>query len=138
MVVENAERFGLSQLHQLRGRVGRGNAKSYCILVSDSESPTAKARLDTMCRNRSGFRIAEEDLRQRGPGDFFAVGGVIKQSGIGGSVYSAVTADPAMIDTASAAARELVLRDPELTDPEYSRLREAIKKVTGECENIIN
>lgn len=138
MVVENAERFGLSQLHQLRGRVGRGNAKSYCILVSDSDSPTAKARLDTMCRNRSGFKIAEEDLRQRGPGDFFAVGGVIKQSGIGGSVYSAVTADPAMIDTASAAARELVLSDPELSSPEYASLREAVKKVTGECENIIN
>ena len=138
MVVENAERFGLSQLHQLRGRVGRGNAKSYCILVSDSKSPTAVARLETMCKNRSGFRIAEEDLRQRGPGDFFAVGGVIKQSGMGGSVYSAVTADPSLIDGASVAAREIVLADPGLTSPEYARLRQKVQSITGECENIIN
>ncbi len=138
MVVENAERFGLSQLHQLRGRVGRGNAKSYCILVSDSRSPRARERLDTMCKNRSGFKIAEEDLRQRGPGDFFAVGGVIKQSGAGVSVYSAVTADPLLIDAASAAARELVLADPTLSAPEMMRLRTKVQELTGEYENIIN
>ena len=138
MVVENAERFGLSQLHQLRGRVGRGNAKSYCILVSDSKSPRAKERLDTMCKNRSGFRIAEEDLRQRGPGDFFAVGGVIKQSGAGGSVYSAVTADPTLIDAASSAAKEIVLSDPRFSSPELQKLGEKVRLLTGEYENIIN
>jgi len=138
MVVENAERFGLSQLHQLRGRVGRGTAKSYCILVSDSKSPKAKQRLDTMCKNRSGFKIAEEDLRQRGPGDFFAVGGIIKQSGAGGSVYSAVTADPRIIEAASASAREIVSADPLLTSPEYRLLRKKVEELTGEYENIIN
>ena len=72
MIVENAERFGLSQLHQLRGRVGRGSAKSYCILVSDSKGDSAKSRLDVMKSTFDGFRIAEYDLGERGPGDFFA------------------------------------------------------------------
>ncbi|MBQ8249593.1 MAG: ATP-dependent DNA helicase RecG [Clostridia bacterium] len=72
MIVENAERFGLSQLHQLRGRVGRGSAKSYCILVSDSKGDSAKSRLEVMKSTFDGFRIAEYDLGERGPGDFFA------------------------------------------------------------------
>lgn len=71
MIIENAERFGLSQLHQLRGRVGRGNAKSYCVLISDSKSETAQERLAIMKKYSDGFKIADEDLKQRGPGDFF-------------------------------------------------------------------
>ncbi|MBO4355364.1 MAG: ATP-dependent DNA helicase RecG [Clostridia bacterium] len=71
MIVENAERFGLSQLHQLRGRVGRGKYKSWCILVSNSDTEQARARLDTLCRKSSGYEIASADLAQRGPGDFF-------------------------------------------------------------------
>ena len=71
MVVENAERFGLSQLHQLRGRVGRGQAKSSCILVTDAKGEEAKARMRIMCETTDGFKIADEDLRLRGPGDFF-------------------------------------------------------------------
>ena len=71
MIVENAERFGLSQLHQLRGRIGRGSAKSYCILVSDAKGDTARQRLLTMKKYSDGFQIADEDLRLRGPGDFF-------------------------------------------------------------------
>ena len=71
MIVENAERFGLSQLHQLRGRIGRGSAKSYCILVSDAKGDTARQRLLTMKKYSDGFKIADEDLRLRGPGDFF-------------------------------------------------------------------
>jgi ATP-dependent DNA helicase RecG len=71
MIVENSERFGLSQLHQLRGRVGRGDAKSWCILVSDTESADAKARLTALCDTTDGYEIAEFDLKQRGPGDFF-------------------------------------------------------------------
>lgn len=71
IMIENAERFGLSQLHQLRGRVGRGQHKSYCILVSDNHTEETRARLSTMCRTNNGFEIADEDLRLRGPGDFF-------------------------------------------------------------------
>ncbi|MBP5212302.1 MAG: hypothetical protein J6Z30_05540 [Pyramidobacter sp.] len=71
MVVENAERFGLSQLHQLRGRVGRGSEKSYCVLLSDAEGDAAKQRLETLCRTTDGFAVADADLRLRGPGDFF-------------------------------------------------------------------
>ena len=71
MVIENADRFGLSQLHQLRGRIGRGEAKSYCVLVSDNRSPETLQRLRALCATHDGFRIAEEDLKLRGPGDFF-------------------------------------------------------------------
>ena len=71
MVVENADRFGLSQLHQLRGRIGRGQAKSYCVLVSDNQAPETRQRLKALCQTTDGFRIAKEDLKLRGPGDFF-------------------------------------------------------------------
>ena len=69
LIVENAERFGLSQLHQLRGRVGRSQIQSYCVLVSDSDDPLVRRRLTALCKNSSGFAIAEEDLLLRGPGD---------------------------------------------------------------------
>ena len=71
IVIENAERFGLSQLHQLRGRVGRGSSQSYCILISDKGSKTTRERLEVMCSTNNGFVIADEDLKMRGPGDFF-------------------------------------------------------------------
>ena len=71
MVIENAERFGLSQLHQLRGRVGRGNTQSYCVLISDRQNELTKQRLEVMCSTNDGFKIADEDLKMRGPGDFF-------------------------------------------------------------------
>lgn len=70
IVIENAERFGLSQLHQLRGRVGRGSSQSYCILISDKGSKTTRERLEVMCSTNNGFVIADEDLKMRGPGDF--------------------------------------------------------------------
>ena len=73
MIVENAERFGLAQLHQLRGRVGRGAAKSYCILISDSGTELARKRLETLANEHDGFKIAELDLALRGPGDLFGV-----------------------------------------------------------------
>jgi ATP-dependent DNA helicase RecG len=78
MVIEDADRFGLSQLHQLRGRVGRGSAKSNCILVSQSKNPETLTRLKALCNTGDGFKIAEEDLRLRGPGDFFGS----RQSGL--------------------------------------------------------
>ena len=71
MVIENAERFGLSQLHQLRGRVGRGEFQSYCVLISDAKNELTTNRLEILCSTNDGFKIADEDLKMRGPGDFF-------------------------------------------------------------------
>ena len=71
MIVENAERFGLSQLHQLRGRVGRGGDQAYCVLISDADNEITKKRMDIMCASNDGFYISEQDLKLRGPGDFF-------------------------------------------------------------------
>lgn len=80
MIIENAERFGLSQIHQLRGRVGRGKRKSYCILVSDSKSERARERLRFLCSSTDGFAIAEQDLKMRGPGDLLCASDA-RQSG---------------------------------------------------------
>lgn len=116
MIVENAERFGLSQLHQLRGRVGRGSRKAYCVLVSDATDEGARARLAVMCREHDGFAIAEADLGQRGPGDFLAISG---QSGIRqhGDVHFRVAnlaEDTTLLEAASTAARALLTDDPTL------------------------
>ncbi len=109
MIVENAERFGLSQLHQLRGRVGRGNKKSYCVLVSDSKGENAKGRLGTMKSTYDGFAIAEKDLKMRGPGDFFAVGTGgdlrIRQSGDNAFKMAGMCSDEGLMEAAFADAR---------------------------------
>ena len=110
MVVENAERFGLSQLHQLRGRVGRGKHQSYCILVSDNRNEETRQRLRVMTKTTDGFRIAEEDLRLRGPGDFFGQ----RQHGLPGLRVADIGCDTALLQEAQAAARDLLERDPEL------------------------
>ncbi|MBQ8431436.1 MAG: ATP-dependent DNA helicase RecG [Clostridia bacterium] len=117
MIVENAERFGLSQLHQLRGRVGRGTRKSYCILVAGSQGERSRARLDIMRTTYDGYAIAEQDLLQRGPGDFLASSptGAVRQSG-GLTFRLANTAeDTALLSDATADARALLNDDPELT-----------------------
>ena len=111
MVVENAERFGLSQLHQLRGRVGRGKHQSYCILISDNRNEETRQRLRVMTKTTDGFRIAEEDLRLRGPGDFFGQ----RQHGLPGLRVADIGCDTALLQEAQAAARDLLERDPELT-----------------------
>jgi ATP-dependent DNA helicase RecG len=100
MLVENAERFGLSQLHQLRGRVGRGEKQSYCVLVTDSKTPYTKARLDTMTRTSDGFEVANEDLKLRGPGDFFGA----KQHGLPELRVADMTSDVSLIDETRKAA----------------------------------
>ncbi len=110
MVIENAERFGLSQLHQLRGRVGRGKHKSYCVLVSDSKNEETRARLKIMTQTGDGFRIAEEDLRLRGPGDFFGV----RQHGLPGLRIADLGCDTRLLQEAQAAAEELLAADPAL------------------------
>jgi ATP-dependent DNA helicase RecG len=131
MIVENAERFGLSQLHQLRGRVGRGSKKSYCILVSDAEGDTAKQRLRALCHTYDGYEIAEEDLRLRGPGDFFASHGedTVRQSG--GLHFSAIAASsaPEIPKAAFEEAGAILSADPDLSLPEHRALAEEISRI---------
>ena len=110
MVVENAERFGLSQLHQLRGRVGRGQHQSYCILISDNKNEETKQRLKVMTQTTDGFKIAEEDLRLRGPGDFFGQ----RQHGLPGLRVADIGCDTGLLQEAKEAAEALLARDPEL------------------------
>ncbi len=116
MIVENADRFGLSQLHQLRGRVGRGNRKAYCVLVSDSAGENAKKRLDVMKTTYDGYKIAEYDLKFRGPGDYFPrKNGNARQSGSFGSM---VNADMLTLKEAMTAAEEVVKNDPNFEKEE--------------------
>ena len=122
MVVENAERFGLSQLHQLRGRVGRGKAKSYCVLVSQGGDEETKRRLtDT----NDGFKIAEEDLKFRGPGDFFGQ----RQHGLPMLQIADLNCDMLLLSEAQTAARELLVGDDQLTAPEHRRLKQRIDEL---------
>ena len=130
MIVENAERFGLSQLHQLRGRVGRGVRKSHCVLVMGGEgavSRTSRDRLEVMRTTYDGYRIAEQDLAQRGPGDFLATaeGGVVRQSGGLSFRLADAGEDISVLTEAAADAREVLAVDPELTHTPL--LREHIK-----------
>ena len=110
MMVENAERFGLSQLHQLRGRVGRGQVQSHCILLSDTENPDTLERLRVLCGTNDGFKIAEEDLKQRGPGDFFGE----RQHGLPEMKIADLAADSRLLQKAREAADGLTERDPTL------------------------
>ncbi len=110
MVIEHAERFGLSQLHQLRGRVGRGGRQSYCILMAGKTADNARARLQAMLKSSSGFEIAEEDLKLRGPGEFFGT----KQSGLPEISYGDIIRDYKIIEAARAEASDIIERDPEL------------------------
>jgi ATP-dependent DNA helicase RecG len=138
MVIENAERFGLAQLHQLRGRVGRGGAQSYCILLTSrgvagkarrapaadpDEAQRAARRLATMVATTDGFAIAEEDLRIRGPGDYFGT----RQSGLPAFRVADVVADGAILQQARDDAFELVGSDPHLRRPEHRALADDVR-----------
>lgn len=123
MMVENAERFGLAQLHQLRGRVGRGKAQSYCIFMSGSKGKETKKRLEVLNKSNDGFFIASEDLKLRGPGDLFG----IRQSGILEFKMGDVFQDAKVLEQASEAAGKILKEDPELEQPEYERLKERLK-----------
>ena len=125
MIVENADRFGLSQLHQLRGRVGRGRHQSYCILVSDADSEEARRRLSVMKETTDGFKIASEDLRLRGPGDFFGS----RQHGLPEMHIADLCADMDVLSTAQNAAKDLLEDDPRLEKPEHAALRAQAKKM---------
>ena len=125
MVVENAERFGLSQLHQLRGRVGRGQAKSYCVLVSQGGGEETKRRLKALTATNDGFKIAEEDLKLRGPGDFFGR----RQHGLPSLQLADLNCDMLLLDEAQSAAKALLAEDSQLTAPEHRKLKERIDEL---------
>ena len=112
LIVENAERFGLSQLHQLRGRVGRSSLPSFCVLMSDSDDPIVRRRLRALCKSQDGFEIAEEDLLLRGPGDFFGV----EQHGLPDFKVANLYEDAALLREATAACDELFL---EKSSPQF-------------------
>ena len=122
MLIENAERFGLAQLHQLRGRVGRGSEKSYCILVSDTKTKVAKERMKTMTESEDGFVISEKDLKLRGPGEFFG----IRQHGLPELKIADLYKDMAILKEAQSAASELLKKDRFLEEEEHQLLREHI------------
>jgi len=125
MMIEGAERFGLSQLHQLRGRVGRGSHASYCLLmVSNAPSQVSRARLRVMEETCDGFRIAEEDLKIRGPGDFLGV----RQSGLPPFKVADLVRDAAILQEARKAAFDLVKDDPKLEAPQHRGIREMLKR----------
>lgn len=128
IVVENAERFGLSQLHQLRGRVGRGRHKSYCILMSAGDNGVAGERLDAMSKTNDGFLIAEEDLRLRGPGDFFGK----RQHGLPEMHIADLGADMEVLKRVADYSGELFSKDSDLKLPEHRDLKLKIKEVFQE------
>jgi ATP-dependent DNA helicase RecG len=130
MLIDNAERFGLSQLHQLRGRVGRGTEMSYCILVSDAQEngPSAE-RLRAMCETTDGFEIAERDLALRGPGEFFGT----RQHGLPEFKLADVTNEMELLQQAKEDALALLSEDPRLTRPEHRALRQALSKQVGDA-----
>lgn len=122
MMIENAERFGLAQLHQLRGRVGRGAHQSYCIMVNCSDQDGTQERLDILNRSNDGFYIASEDLKLRGPGDFFG----IRQSGDMEFKIADIFTDANLLKTVSEEVNRILERDPELEQGEYRALRERL------------
>lgn len=126
MVIENSERFGLSQLHQLRGRIGRGQNQSYCILmVGDKISNVAKSRLATMVNSNDGFRIAEADLKLRGPGDIYGT----RQSGILDLKIADIAEDDKIVKAARDDAFEIIESDPQLTKAENKSMRDHLLKM---------
>ena len=125
MMIENAERFGLSQLHQLRGRIGRGQFKSTCVLVSDAQNEDSVKRLRVMCETTDGFRIAEEDLKQRGPGDFLGS----RQHGLPEMKIANILTDTKILYAAQQQAQDITLADPELNLPEHKCIKKSVDEM---------
>ena len=134
MVIEDADRFGLSQLHQLRGRVGRGKAKSYCILTSHNRNPETLQRLKALCKTTDGFKIAEEDLKLRGPGDFFGS----RQSGLPAFRVADLSYDLATLKQAQSASAQWIEEHGASDAPEAKALRERIGELFTRAEGTMN
>jgi ATP-dependent DNA helicase RecG len=124
IVIEDADRFGLAQLHQLRGRVGRSDHQSYCILIANPKSEEGQRRMDIMTRTNNGFLIAEEDLRIRGPGEIYGT----RQSGMPSFRVADLVKDMRLLEVARQEAFHLLEYDPDLSRPEHAALREAVER----------
>ena len=134
MVVEHAERFGLAQLHQLRGRIGRGAERSTCLLLYKMPlGETAKARLNIMRETEDGFRIAEEDLRLRGPGEIFGH----RQSGLPGFRYGDLRRDAPLLEAARGAAQRIIDVDPELEAEAHAGARRALLRYSEGSRRLV-
>ena len=125
MMIENAERYGLSQLHQLRGRVGRGKYKSTCILVTEAQNDETVQRLRMFCSTTDGFKVADEDLRLRGPGDFFGQ----RQHGLPKMKIADMMNDMQVLSEAQKCARSIIQRDPQLVDPALRGLKAEMRRL---------
>ena len=134
MVIEDADRFGLSQLHQLRGRVGRGDAKSYCVLLSRTKSSESLHRLKAFCATTDGFKIAEEDLQMRGPGDFFGA----RQSGLPVFRVANLSCDLTTLKTAQQASVEWIEQEGTADTPESEALRRRIAALFARTQGTMN
>ena len=130
MLIENAERFGLSQLHQLRGRVGRGNHKSYCILISNNKNEDTFRRLHTICQTNDGLKIADEDLKLRGPGDFIG----LRQHGLPDLHIASLSKDITIINETKKAASEILKLDPTLSTEQNRILKAEVNRVFEKIE----
>ena len=134
MVIENADRFGLSQLHQLRGRVGRGSAQSYCVLVSGNRNEQTRKRLKALCATTDGFKIAEEDLALRGPGDFLGQ----RQHGLPLFKVADLQMDVQTLLEARQAAGEAITGPEVLDRPEYAPLRKRVEALFAQSSLTLN
>ena len=134
MVIEDADRFGLSQLHQLRGRVGRDKAKSYCILTSHNKNSETLQRLKALCSTTDGFKIAEEDLRLRGPGDFFGA----RQSGLPVFRVANLSCDLQVLKAAQQASAQWIDREGTADTPEANALRQRIAQLFARSQGTMN
>lgn len=131
MIIENAEQFGLSSLHQLRGRVGRGNEQAHCILVTDNKSKYTKQRMDTMVRTTDGFEIANEDLKLRGPGDFFGS----KQHGLPQLKIADIYADTELLSITGKAAEDILESDRRLEQPQNAGIKKMVDELFSRTPN---
>ena len=134
IIVENAELFGLRHLHQLRGRVGRGKHQSYCVLITNSHAQEAMTRLKTLASTTDGFKISEEDLKLRGPGDFFGS----RQHGLPQLALADLSGDMRLLQQAQQSARQLLQQDPTLSQPENRPVLDRVRQMFADTPDIFN